>query len=396
MKNLFLILVSSFFVVSCNSKEKFEGKWTSYFLSDYGYNESRDIAISNDSIEFNYPHFDHYNKYPLKIEKSTFKFNNIILKASIKKDTLTLNDSINFVKDDLDTLYEHKPILKIDLPLLIPNLQTLNKENYINSFVYFGKRLDNNLFSLQLNDKYADIHDLPSFLVSACGGRHRAYPINYFYIDNNTPMHYLEEIFSQLKFINHLKIAFVSEMDIKFNNTEGLYYNYQGILKKLPPIREEDINYKNSINSKITLPPPSPSLSTFNNKNLQSKFIYLKKNKIYNQDKIISTSELKKLIKLWVENNNVIFSLYDLESTYGDFLEMTAIINSVYQDVREKTSKEKFNKPLKDLTKEELREIKTKIPMCHVWSYSIPHFNHVVENNDSFFGLDVDSALNAE
>ncbi len=70
---------------------------------------------------------------------------------------------------------------------------------------------------------------------------------------------------------------------------------------------------------------------------------------------------------------------------------MTAIINSVYEEVREKASQEQFNKSIESLSKEELREIKTKIPMRHIWSYSIPHFNHVVENNGSFFGLEVDS-----
>ncbi len=262
MKYFFLVLTSVLFLASCNSKEKFQGRWTNYFLSDYGYNESRNIVISNDSIEFNYPYFDYYNKYSLKIQKDSFKFNSLSLKASINKDTLTFNDSINFVKDDLDTLYGHKPILKINLPYTL-NLPILNKEKYINSFVYLGKRLDNNLFSLQLNDKYADISDLPSFLVHSCGGRHRPHPINYFYIDKDTPMYYLEEIFSQLKLINQLKIVFVSKMNISFSHKEGLFYNYQGITKKLPPIREQDIDYKKSLNSLVTLPPPPPPLSKF-------------------------------------------------------------------------------------------------------------------------------------
>lgn len=104
---------------------------------------------------------------------------------------------------------------------------------------------------------------------------------------------------------------------------------------------------------------------------------------------MVNPKELRAIIKPWIENNNTIFSLYDLESTYGKFLEMNTIINSVYNEIRNNQSKIIFKKALEDLTKEELAEIKQQIPMHHVWSYSIPHYNSIVEKENSFFGLKI-------
>lgn len=393
MKNFFLIISFCFFLTSCNNSKKHEGKWTNYFYTNYGYNGTRSLVITNDSVKFNYPYFDFWNKYPLKIEDKKFKFNDLALSVSIKKDTLTFNDSIHFVKNDLDTLYGYRPILKIDLPL-IPDLTTLKKKNYITSYVYFGKRLDNGLFNLQLNDKYANITDLPEFLAGGCSGasgsRHKNFPMTVLSMDKNTPMNYVEEIFHEQKKINHLKVGLVSNIVLKYKDSLGLYYDYEILSKLLPYFRENDTYRPNGENIP---PPPPPYYPMFDDENLVSKFISLKKDKLYFKNQPITTSELKHIIKPWVKNNNVVFSLYDLESSYGKFLEMNAIINSVYQEVRENQSRLMFNKPLEELNRKEYSEIKMKIKMHHIWSYSIPHFNHVVKQENTFFGLKVNKKM---
>ncbi|GAA3600142.1 hypothetical protein Q4Q39_11910 [Flavivirga amylovorans] len=393
MKNIIFFFVLLFCFLSCDDKEKYQGKWSnSYLKPSYYHNETKSIVIENDSIKFNYTYFDFWNKYSLKIEKGKFKFNNITIEALAEKDTLILNDSIYFIKNCYDTLYWHKPLLRINLPQ-IHNLTTpiSISEEYLRSYIYYGKRLDNKEFSLQLNDRLAEMEELIPFIVPRCGGvggmRNKPFPTNVLFIDKMTPMKYVEDIFYKLSLVNQLKISFVNNIDLKFSDSLGFYYNYQRLNKRISS------NFVHSIyspNSYKTYPPPPPSNHPlFNNSHLESNIIFLKKDKIYHNDKIINPSDLKTLIKPWIKNNDVLFSLYDLESTYGTFLKMNAIINSTYEEVREEHSKLKFNKPLKDLAREEINKVKMKIRMHHIWSYSIPHYNAVVKQENSFFGLKV-------
>lgn len=393
MKKLFLILVSFPFLISCNNSKKYEGKWTNWFLKDYGYNETKSVFIKNDSIKFNYTYFDFWNKYPLTIEKRKLNFNNIALNVSIEKDTLTLNDSIHFVKDKKDTLYGYKPILKINLPQLAETISISKKDDDIINYIYFGKRLDNGKFGLQLNDKYAEISELPEFLhYTSCGGREELIPFHttYIFTEKSTPMKYLEDIFCEFKKVNQLKVCLVNDIQLKYNDSLGLYYEYERLTKKLPPFREHDYYQSNTSADRYQTPPPPPLYyPESDDKNPIIKVILLKNNSIYFKDDIVETDQLKNLIKPWIKENNIILSLYDLESHYSSFLEMNAIINLAYQEVREEKSKIKFNKALKVLTREELTEIKTKTPMMHSWDYSIPHFNRIVEKEGSFYGLEI-------
>lgn len=402
MKYFFFVLVSVFLILSCNSKEKFEGKWTHDELK-INTNKQGDlpfrIIIENDSIKFDFRNFQHMYIYPLRIKNGKLLFNNWSLKAKIEEDTLTLNNIDYYIKDENDSVLINwwgKHMIDIDLPgtnyfSFTPQANPNNNDE-LHYYVMFGKRLDNDEYSLQLNDKYAKTSDLLAFLYNrSCHGGLPSFPTIVLYIDKTTPLKYIEDIFYYLKISNKLKIKFVNDILLKFNDTLGIYYDYHVFPKILPPFREND-NYRPNKKEFPPPPPPPPYYPMFDEENLDSKFIYLKKDKFYCEDKVISTSELKSIIKPWIQSNKVIFSLYDLESTYGEFLEMNAIINSVYEEVREYVSIEKYKQPYKDLTREQITEIKMQIRMYHIWSYSIPHFNHVIKGNGSFFGLKVPSS----
>lgn len=392
MKSILLILVSVSFLLSCNSKEKFQGRWSNYMqkYSDYD-NEIRSVIINNDSITFKYPYFDYSNSYPLSIENGRFKFNNLSISAIVQKDTLSLNDSIYFVKDQMDTIYGSDILLEIDLPKITDLItQKLNKEN-LNTYIHFGKRIVNQNYVLQLNDIISSISDLPYFVFRT--NCHNS--IDYSKIahtvlsmDKSSTLNHFEEIIYSLTSINYLNLDLVNDIHLPYNDSLGFNYDYEILPKKLQPFRESD-NYRPNEKELPPPPPPPPYNPIFEDKNLISKFIYLKKDKLYFENQIISTSKLKSIVKPWIENNNVIFSPYDLESTYGIFLEMNAIINSGYLEVREQVSQKKFNLSLQDLSMDQLNDIKMQIRMNHVWSFSIPHYNHIVENNGSFFGLKV-------
>ncbi len=191
---LFIVIL----FISCTNKEKYQGQWTNYFLTDHGYNETRSMVIKNDSIKFNYPYFDYWNTYHLSIENNTLHFNNTSFKTSIEKDTLLLNKSIFFVKDEDDTLYGYKPVLKIKLPEISESYKNkINNYSRFN-FIYFGKRLDNNEYSLQLNDNYAEINEIPAFLTyERAILREELIPFftTILIIDKSTPLKFIENIF---------------------------------------------------------------------------------------------------------------------------------------------------------------------------------------------------------
>lgn len=401
MKNCFFLLVTLSFLISCNNSSDYKGKWRLDILklSNNEIDYPTNIFIENDSIKFNYWAFDHWHKFPLKIEKKKLSFNNWSVNNNIIADTLFLLNS-PYVKDENDSILKWwfgKSITEINLPKIKnSSFSTEKDKDHPINHVLFGKRLDNNEFSLQLNDKYAEMQDLGMFFFECRIPRSEEivhFPESALYIDKTTPMKYLQDIFYNLSIVNQLKLSFVNNINLKFNDSLGLYYEYKKLSKKLPAFRSGVTYSTNTTNNPMQPPPPPPYSPMFDDENLESNFIVLKKDTLYHNDKIISSLELKSIVKPWIKNNNVVFSLYDLESTYGKFLEMTAIINSIYQDVRERTSKEKFNKSYKDLTREEVIEMKIKNPMRHIWSYSIPHYNLVVEQNNSFFGLKVNKKM---
>lgn len=399
MKNFLLFFAIIFCFLSCENKEKFNGKWAlDIFKSDNNELEQPSyFTIVKDSIKFNYWSFNHTHKYPLKIENNQFLFNNWTIRTSIIEDTLSLEKSL-YIRDYNDSIYDwwyDKPITKIELPKINSKYLTINnsKNKDLKYHILFGKRLDNNQFSLQLNDKHAKIEDLPAFISNErASERYELIPFysTYLFAEKSTPMKYLEDILFEHKKVNQLKICLVNDIQLKYKDSLGLYYEYEGLIKKLPPFRKhDDYQIKTSENKYQTPPPPPLYYSESNDKKPNTKLILLKNNRIYFKDTIVKTNHLKNLIKPWIKENNTLLSLYDLESNYYSFLEMNAVINSVYQDVREEKSKIKFNKTLNSLTREELTEIKIETPMIHIWDYSIPHFNRIVKKENSFYGLEI-------
>ncbi len=400
MKKTFLFLVSITFLISCNNKEKYQGKW-SYFYSNNIVNSTYDtpshITIENDSIKFNYPYFDHGHKFPLRIKNKNLIFNNWNIHSNVIEDTLLLNHLNFHIPSFNDSLYslwgEHK--IRINLPQVQGIKFDSQFTNDYRIFLYFGKRIDNNKYSLLLNDSYGDYNDLPRFLYVGCGGeREESTPFvtTYLFFDKDSKMKEIEQIFTTMSRLKSQKLKLINDIKLKFNDSMGIHYNYESIIKTLHPFQVNEKYYGSIMNQPLPPPPPT-SYSFFHDFKPQTKFILLKKDKIYFKNKIVNPVDLKNLIKPWIKENNILFSLYDLGSTYGSFLEMNAIINSAYEEVREAYSKIKFNKSLKKITREEMNEIKMKIRMYHIWSHSIPHYNSVIKQEKSFLGLKVNKKM---
>ncbi|MFD2726539.1 hypothetical protein [Hyunsoonleella rubra] len=399
MKHAFLILVLASLVISCDDSKQYEGKWRLDPLRlknnelDYPFS----IYVENDSIKFNYWYFEHWHKFPLKIKSKKLLFNSWEIPANKLEDTIYVN-KIAYVKDEKDSVFKwwwDDPLIKIELPKTNSKYFKFDKINSTapNSYLHYGKRLDNNAFSLQLNGNHSKLTDLPEFLHI---GHHYTYheeqspfPSSILFIDQSTGMKDLESILFEHKRVNRLKISFINNISISYQDSLGLYYDYELLNKRLPPFNENDTYRPGHLANIPPPPPPPPYFTFFGDQKPELQFVLLKNGTLFHDNNPISTSELKTLANSWVKKKNAIFSLYDLESTFGKFLEMTAIINSAYQNERNTLSKRKFNKPLSDLNRDEMTSLKLEIPLYHVWSYSIPHYNHVVQQKNNTFGVNL-------
>lgn len=396
MKNLvFSLVLVACLIFSCNQKEKYQGKWTNSFIHNLNLDEHQPtfFKIEEDSIKFNFGTFDHWHSYKLEIIGDRFLFNGVQMDVSVEVDTLVLNNYSYFLRDhnvSLQTLYYDLPILDLALPELETVSQLDIDEKTVSYFIYFGKRMDNGEYSLQLNDKYADIKELRAFFHSSRSAFREEllpYPIVYLFIDKTTPLIYIDQIFDELTMSNKLKVGLINNINLERNDSEILFYEFEILSKRLPFIQYDGIYRNQLFETDLMQPPPPPSSLYFKMDNSKTAYFFLIHNRVYYNNAIIDDQQLQNITNSLIKNNYSIISLYDLESEYYYFLKMNSIISNEYDYFRDKASKSTFNKPLNFLNYEQLNEIKKQIPMKHLWSYSIPHYQLLVKNNNPDFGI---------
>lgn len=387
----FVFLIS---LLSCNREKKFEGKWTSDFLKETT-ETPKSVEFTQDSVSFNFWAFNLYHKYPFKVKRKDIWINNSRFTYKITDDTLSLNNINFYVKDSNDSISKQwfgKTLIDVKLPKNNTRLykkESLIMNTAIHYYLFYGKRLDNeSMFSLQLNDKYADIKDIPSFIASGHRNRHLPLPISLLFIDKSTKLLDLEKLLYEHQKVNFLKVKLVNNINLHFSDSLGLHYEYETLYKKLPPIFE-NITYSPGYSSEQI--PPLPPFSSYYSEKDSSRIncFILKNNKYYHNKTKIERFQLKALVEESVKDNDIIISLYDLESNYLSFLEMNAIIDNVYFKWRNSLALKKYNKSFSELETSQSTEIEQQIPLKHIWSYSVPHYKHVLENNETFFGLNV-------
>ena len=236
---------------------------------------------------------------------------------------------------------------------------------------------------------------MPLFLSDAHSGirSELIHRMNYhLFCDENAKMKDLEKVFLTMSMMNSLKISFVNDILLTYNDSTGFEYKYEKLTKNIPPFMYDD-DY-----SKIILenPPPPPPSFSLESKKEKINYIFLINNKIFYNKKEVRISEIITILKEAIINKQVILSLYDLDSNYKKFLEITSQITYIYEDIRNENSKNIFNQELGELNREEFDSIRKLTPMKYFWSYSIPHYRNVYESNPRFFGMkskSIDSLL---
>lgn len=396
MKKSLLAISLAILIVSCSKKNKYIGTW---FFNDatsiYDSDTPMKLVFTKDSIEVIRSDFKPSNKYAFQLQDNNLVIENNVIKTKFKSDTLIINNRLKFFKDNSGKLIEAIGLTDPKIEINLPEIKSSNLITYPKkipaTYIRLGKRHDNGKFSLELNDKYSEFNELQEFAIDrSYYGQEKNKQYHYLFFDKSSKMKDLEKIFLTMASINELKILFVNNSTLITKDTLALKYENSILGTRISIL--ENHTYFNSINKGNDIIPmflESHYSQFFGKINNFPNIITLVKNKFYFNGTEFEKSELSKLLKEDIKNNNHLLSLYDLESDYYHFLKLQIAIRSTYNDFREEKSIIKYNKALNDLKKEQLDSIKAQTPIKHIWSYSIPHYKAVVKDGNYFFGMRV-------
>ncbi len=392
MKQLFTLLIF-LSLLSCSNQNNLEGVWYFDFASDSYWDNDKpaQIIIRNDSILFNYIYFDHWSTFSASIQNGILKFKDYQVKYKIIDDTLVINENQKYTRILSGMSKEHhlaKSKIKIDLPRLDTTLFSSEKVKDDPYFKFLGRRHDTGEHSLMYNDNYISHEDL----ITVYDYGYHEKPYEYFFIDHNTKMRDLEFVLMDLMLKNQMRLIFVNHITISYNQKAGIHYKYQILHKQLRPFFNkeylENHTYIKSLDIPYAFPPPPPPFESYTYPKV--KIIQLKNGTITIDDIRADSSQLIQFVENCIEKNIPIVSIYDLDSRYSAFLDLTATIQSVYTDKRNKRAIEIYNTEFQNLERSKVLKIKEQIPMIHFWSYSIPHFNKIVKADGTLHGLKID------
>ncbi|MGJ8591336.1 MAG: hypothetical protein ACSHXF_02240 [Aquaticitalea sp.] len=396
MNNSFLLLILLVVFFSCDSNEKYLGNWVYSLTSENSYDAPSEVIMTNDSIKFRYLYFQFWNNYSYEIKDSKILFNGNTFDIARNKDTLIFNNHLKFIKISNAAIKNELEIEASKMEINLPRFKDSSFQNSNNLkdniYIRFGKRHDNKEYALQLNDTYYETFELIRFISSINMSKrdelHTFYDY-YFFIDKDSQMKDVEKLLLSMAASNETRIFFVNDIDISIQRMDLDFYKINYLSKMISAIVQEDyFNDKIGFTGAPRPPlPPLPPPPPYENDNSPIVYLLLLKNGVYYENNRIDISEIEHLIQESIAKNKIIFSLYDLQSNYGSFLELNAAIHSAYLNARKVKSQIDYGKDLYQLDENERDSIKTEIPMKHIWSYSIPHYNSILKENNTLFGL---------
>lgn len=350
MKLKFFILFLIVFSLICCSekKEDYYGEWI--MISPYlEKNQAEKIIITKDSIEFSEYPFSSNLTFKHSIENNKIKVLNSEFNIKIKDDSILVFNDANYIKYPNNSFDFPKRLLSINLP----KIEEIKPTNIgVSYHVYFGKKLNSEKYSLQLNDKLTESKELKNFLYSYENSITTA-----LYIDKNAIMKDVNLLLREMKTINKRRVYLVNEQKFIVKNDTSLVSSLECTYLFLTQIEEEKLFYEDE----VPPPPPSISLWTLIEDYKKYKVFSIINNEYYFGLQKVPKSELVNIIK---KNSTwFLMNFYDDVSNYKTFLELINAYQNAFFELRNEESIKRFNKPLDSLTKEEIIEIKRTIPM---------------------------------
>ncbi len=353
MKNIFLLsfLLTGIIFSSCENKEKYYGEW-SMITPDEPKNHVEKIIITKDSILIvSFPFHKFYSE-TLKLNKNHLELFATNFDISVLNDSILSFNNSNYIKkgyipyNDITT----KNLISIEYPK-IENIGRIRLKNLY--YIYFGKKLYSNSYSLQLNDQLSDFKDLMSFMAPSY---HEFIYGASLTADKNSKMGEINKIFLKLRELNFRNVALINDKKYFLKDDTIITTYNEGIFICLCDFKEEKTIIKNI--PPYILPPPPPDHYSIKNiiQNSKEIIVSLVKNQLFYGLKKIDKNELPGLILNQYQNKYFII-LYDDESTYSNYLELMSIYKNTFSKIRNLMAYNKYGKYLDSLSKDKRIEI---------------------------------------
>ncbi len=331
-------------------------------------NQVEKIIITKDSIFISSYPFHNFYSENLKLNKNKLEVFNTNFNIEASNDSiLTFNNSTYIKKGYI--LYDHikhKNLISVKYPKIL-NVEEVQSRNYPQ--IYFGKEINSNNYSLQLNDRIAELKDLRRFLFS---GHHDFLVGVSLTADKNSKMEDINNLFYQIKSINVRKIQLINDVNYYYENNKMILTSEEGIIIYLTDYEEEILIKRDSEPMRVSPPPNRLSLKTIISSS-NYNIISLVKNELFFNLEKFSKEDLVKAVKNNYLDKYFIF-LYDGESTYKNYLELMSIYNNAFLDIRNNEALKVFGKPLDSLPRKKKNEIKSKIPKHTINGISFEDF----------------------
>lgn len=359
MKKIILNFIVLIVLFSCSKKEQYYGVWSQFYESPAHIKIKPDsISLSNDG--------NIWKTYPLKIENNSLTFLDHSFETTIYKDSLIFT-GLTYTNDTT------KPKLEIDLPKLTNyNFFEPNPEIAL-IFVRFGKVPNSNEYKLQLNDTYAEPEELIDFVFSHDGVayHHKSRRIALI-CDNNAKMKDLEPLFHEMVKINAILFYPVNDINCDVIDTK-IAHEYQLSRHIITPI--QNIHYTTKKDSLITEtgnPLVNIVFNDFESRNNQ--YVFLIRNELYVGKEKFSVETFSKKVDAIVSKNSSLISLFDLNSTFKNYMIFNDHIQKAYQKHYDSIAKEKYNTTYKSLDYDKKLSVQGVSGRNIIQNISIPHF----------------------
>jgi len=365
-----MLLIASIVLFSCSKKEQYYGAWT----SRYGYNYDF-IKIKQDSIAIS-TEGNQWNTYPVTIKNNSLTFLNHTFKSAISKEGFVFN-GIEFKKDTVASLLEIK----------LPELKTYHfhernpKQKLI--FIKYGKVPNSDEFKLQLNDRYADFHEILDYFYDGIESCSKAiFPTRVAFIcDKDAKMKDLEFLFHEMVKMNMNVFYTVNhiEHEVVDNNIEQKYFFQK---TRITPIY--NMTYQAKINNR-DFKVQYDYLNSHILKELKlesSQYLFLINNTFYIGKEKYNLETFTEKVNSLVSKKPELITLFDLNSDYKHFTIFNAVINDAYNKRYNVVAKQKYNTTYEQLNDDEKYSISSLYLQKNIQNISIPHFLSFKESPD--------------
>jgi biopolymer transport protein ExbD len=364
MKKIIVWLLASIVVGSCTEivpKERYFGKWIAVDLPQELPNY---IHISADSISYSENEVI-WNATPITINSDHLSFDGQTFQTKVSEDLLWIE---NQAYKKLNT--------KAPIEIALPKLKTYTfdegslRDPAID--IFYGKKSNSDSLSVQYKGKIVTLDGIRDSLAQRYNDVYRnVYQVT-LHCDKNILMKDIETLFLNIRRIGFENVYLVNDVSQKFK-TEFIQAKLHKEVHSIKFMLDMNPAYRTEIptqNSNTR----SGYMTYLIKNNKPFQYTFLIDNAFYYGKEKLSKQAFSKTLKTLIQDNIPLFMLYDLESSYEKYLEMSSIYKQQLDEVRNEVAIATFNTAFNALPKVQKEQLKNSYRYLNIRQYSIPHF----------------------